>query len=298
MTGYEELRDSVAVVDLERDVVAVRGPDAPSYLQGQLSQDVEALANGESALSLILEPQGRVDALVRVTRKGPDEYVLDVDAGSGSDVIARLRRFKLRTKVEIEAVEGWRTVAVRGPHAPAATDESWDRNGIEVTAAFPWPGIGGVDLLGPAPVAPPGVATADAEAFEVRRIECGLPRIGRELDDRTIPEEAGVVGATVSFSKGCYTGQELVARIDSRGGNVPRRLRIVRSDAGSVLAIGTELLIEGQTAGVVTSVVPHPAGGQVGLGYVKRGFAGNDVAEAHGESGAVRVALLVPPSTP
>ncbi len=95
-----------------------------------------------------------------------------------------------------------------------------------------WPGLPGGDLVGESPEAPAGVAMCGMDAYEAVRIEAGIPVMGRELDERTIPAEAGVVDMSVSFTKGCYTGQELVARIDSRGGNVPRRLR------GLVLADG------------------------------------------------------------
>src|SRR2546430_3889477 len=92
-----------------RDVVLVRGPDAESYLQGQLSQDIAALDVGGSAFSFLLQPQGKVDAWLRVTRLADDEFALDVDAGWGDAVVARLRRFLLRTKADIEAV-GWNVV--------------------------------------------------------------------------------------------------------------------------------------------------------------------------------------------
>ena len=297
MIGYEALRDDRAAVRLERDFLVVRGPDATSYLQGQLSQDVEALATGTAALSLLLEPQGRISAFLRVTRCGDDDYVIDTEAGSGSDALLRLQRFKLRTKVDIEPLVGWECIGVRGSRAPADAEAGWDRAGTDAVAAFPWPGAGGVDLLGAAPLFPDGVPEADAEAFDVWRIECGLPASGRDLDERTIPEEAGIVPATVSFTKGCYTGQELVARIDSRGGNVPRRLRILRAAEGTAsIPVGAELAVGDQSAaGVVTSVSAHPAGGQVGLAYVKRGFADSERAEARWDGGTAPLTLHAPP---
>ena len=98
---YEALRNDVAAVWLPRDVIAVTGPEAEVYLQGQLSQDVTALAPGDAALSFLLQPQGKVDALVRVVRHAPDRYTLDVDGGYGAAVVERLNRFKLRTKVDV-----------------------------------------------------------------------------------------------------------------------------------------------------------------------------------------------------
>ncbi len=143
--GYRRLRQGVAIAPVERDVIRLRGADAVGYLQGQCSQDVAALELGQCADALLLEPQGRVDAFVRVTRTGADELLVDLDAGWGDAVIARLERFKLRVKVEI-AVVGWRCVAVRGPAAGAVAPDPG-------TLRLPvvWPGLTGFDLLGEQP---------------------------------------------------------------------------------------------------------------------------------------------------
>ncbi|MFS8585732.1 MAG: hypothetical protein FWJ72_11665, partial [Acidimicrobiia bacterium] len=111
-----DLRTTLGAVELPRDVVRVAGPDAVDYLQGQLSQDVAALGPGEAAWSFLLQPTGKVDAWLRVTRTGDDELVLDVDAGHGEAVVARLRRFLLRTKADVDPLP-WRAVALRGPGA-------------------------------------------------------------------------------------------------------------------------------------------------------------------------------------
>jgi tRNA-modifying protein YgfZ len=220
--GYAALRHGTGALEVGRDVVRVSGPDAETYLQGQTSQDVAGMAEGASAWALVLQPQGKLDVFVRVFRLGPDEFLLDSDAGMGAVLLARLTRFKLRTKVEIDPLE-WRAVAVRGPGAepvPVSGDAGWS-----VAAPFKWSGLCGYDLLGPRPVPPPEATVVDPAAYEAARIEAGFPVHGRELDERTIPAEAGLVEVSVSFTKGCYTGQELVARIDSRGSNVPRHLR-------------------------------------------------------------------------
>ena len=234
---------------VQRDFVELAGPDAATFLQGQLSQDVVALGPGEAALSFLLQPQGKVDALVRVVRHSDDRFVLDVDGGFGDAVAVRLERFKLRVKCDVRVLDGWRTVALRGGAA----------QGVEGVPCF-WPGPGGVDLVGP-DVEVPGNLGTDHE-YERLRIEAGFPRMGSELDERTIPGETGLVEAAVSFSKGCYTGQELVARIDSRGGNVPRRLRGI---TGPGVAVGAAVDVDGREVGSITS-----ASGDAGLAYVKR----------------------------
>lgn len=216
-----DLRTSLGAAPIQRDAVRVWGPQAVEYLQGQLSQDIDALAPGSSVPSLLLEPSGKVSAWLRVTRLSQDELVLDVDHGFGQAVLDRLQRFKLRTKVEIE-LDHWSGLAVRGPGASALEAPA---GSMALPAA--WPGVEGLDLLGPGEVALAGVALVDRADLEALRIECGVPALGAELSENTIPAEAGqwLIDVSVNFDKGCYTGQELVARIDSRGGNVPRRLR-------------------------------------------------------------------------
>ena len=278
------MRDPYAVW-LDRDTVTASGPEAASFLQGQLSQDVEALRAEESAWSWVLSPQGKIDALVRVTRLSGDDWVFDTDRGWGEPLVQRLNRFKLRTKVEF-AVVPWKVLGLRGPGStgPSAV-------GALVTVP-PWPGIEGVDAIGPDLSLPEGWRLIEGWDYESVRILSGMPKMGAELDDRTIPAETGIVPLTVSFTKGCYTGQELVARVDSRGSNVPRRLRLMRL-SGSLPA-GTELRTEGAPAGTVTSVAQEPGGGWVALGYTKRGVdvpASLIASTSDSDAGPVAVAV-------
>jgi folate-binding protein YgfZ len=244
---------------LQRDTVTVRGPDATAYLQGQLSQDVQSLA-GSSTWSWLLSPQGKVDALVRVTRLSDDDWLLDTDAGWGEAMVTRLNRFKLRTKVEIQA-QPWKVLGHRNTghfgRAPAVI-------------SFRWGNLSGYDEIGPDVFLPDGIPLMPAPDYEAERIAAGIPKMGAELNDKTIPAETGLIDRTVSFTKGCYTGQELVARIDSRGSNVPRRLRGLAFK--SEVAPGTALVdADGQNAGVVTSAAHSAQRGWVGLGYLRRG---------------------------
>jgi tRNA-modifying protein YgfZ len=227
------LRRGAGARRTSRDVLAVRGPEAESYLQGQLSQDLAPLANGRSADSLLLEPDGKLCALLRVTRIGDDEFVLDTDGGYGEAVAARLRRFLLRSKVEIEHRE-WRCLSLRGERAEevAASIAGTGPGALRLTLDFEWNGWRGVDVLGPADLVPDpqrgdlpdGAEACGPDSFEACRITSGVPAMGTELTGKTIAAEAGLVERTVSFTKGCYTGQELVARLDARGSKVARRL--------------------------------------------------------------------------
>ena len=304
--SYRVLSTGAGAVELPRDFVTVRGAQALEYLQGQLSQDLDDLPPGHSRLSLLLEPQGKIAAFLRVTRTGAESVLLDFDAGHGAAVLDRLRRFKLRTKADIESLEGWRALALRGPlvgrSAPPEAPADDAEMAEPIRAGFDWPGLAGVDLLGPAPLPPAGVELCDPLAYEVLRIEAGLPVMGRELDERTIPEETGLVGATVSFTKGCYTGQELVARIDSRGGHVPRRLRGIVGAGGAAggavgvvagaLAVGQSVTVEGQEIGRLTSVAVSPLRGPVGLAYIKRGNEPPLRARIDGDGPEVTVVTL------
>lgn len=256
---------------LARDVVLVRGSDAASFLQGQLSQDIDPIAVGGSAFSLLLQPQGKVDAFLRVTRVGDDVFALDVDAGWGEHVRVRLQRFLLRVKVELELVD-WPVIAVfEDDRSPS--DGAW-RVPSELRTGY--------DELGPGARVPEGATVLDAASYDALRIRAGVPRMGRELDESTIPASAGVVERTVSFTKGCYTGQELVARIDSRGDKVPTKLRRVVGDAPA----GALLLDGEREVGRVTS-----ASGVDGLAYVRREVEPPATLAARWDGGAADVRI-------
>ncbi len=271
-TGTDDraLRHGTAAVRLARDVVSVTGPDAESYLQGQCSQDVASLDAGGHAEALLLSPQGKLDALVRVTRLAADSFVLDMDAGTAGDVRARLERFRLRTKVDIDDLD-WSCVALRGAGlgpAPAPTG-----SGLPPWLAVDSPPMLGFDLLGPVDdveaAVPAGVRWCNPSSYEVLRIEAGLPRMGVDISESTIAAEAGLVERTVSFTKGCFTGQELVARLDARGSRVARRLVgavVAGGDRGDAYALVDAEVIDpgdGSPAGTVTSAAWAPSRGAV-----------------------------------
>jgi len=263
---------------IERDVVRASGPDAVTFLQGQLSQDVESLAIGTSAWSLLLQPSGKVDAWLRVTRAADDEFVFDVDGGWGDALVQRLARFKLRTKCDLDPIEGWRCLAVR--------DVDVDPQGASIRLIV-WPETKGYDLLGPTVEPPDGLDLVSRDVYERRRIEAGVPALGHELTDATIPVEAGqwLVDASVSFTKGCFTGQELVARIDSRGGNAPRPIRGLRIDGAA--SRGDEIVAGGKAIGMITSAATAGEGATVALAPLSRTVTAGTQIEAGRHSGVV-----------
>ncbi len=276
------MNGAVFAVRVPRDVVRVSGPDAASFLQGQLSQDVVKLEVGSCAWTFVLQPQGKVDAWFRITRLAEDAYLCDVDSGWGAVIVSRLQRFKLRVKLDIDLLD-WQCVAVRGV---AAADVDAESLGAPIAAPVEWAGTVGVDLLGPVVAMPPGVPLGDHATYDAWRVSVGMPSMGAELDESTIPAEAGVVDVSVSFTKGCYTGQELVARIDSRGNRTPRKLRrVVLADAAHGAVPGTVLLAaDGHEVGVLTSVAAPLA-----LAYVRREVEPPAVVSVNGIAATVEV---------
>ena len=311
LAEYDAFERDGGVAFVKRDVITVSGPDAGRYLQGQLSQDVVAMV-GPSAWTLLLQPSGKVDAWLRVFRLTDEEYVLDVDAGFGEVVVARLQRFLLRTKAEIGTPERRPFIAFRRPDArallgadgqadgdpdqrpgghavgPGVVGEDWMADHAELE---PSPGVALVVGRGSSPV-------ADA-SLERYRIAHGVPAMGAEITADTIPAELGqwLIDASVSFTKGCYTGQELVARIDSRGGNVPRPVRLLQIDGGPMPAIGGDVRHGDKLVGAVTSATPYLAPHQpaLALATVARSLDVGATVEVRTETGAAAATVVEPP---
>lgn len=235
-------------VRVPRDAVRLEGPDAQTYLHSQVSQDLRPLQVGASTWAFLLQPAGKVDVLVRITRTADDAYVIDTDAGFGDVMTARLRRFKIRVNAELEPLT-WTSIAVRGVQTEAA----------EVADALVVVGWGdGADLLGADPQPPAGVREGTADELLAARVEAAWPAMGAEIvPGETIPAETGVVAQAVSFTKGCYPGQELVERMDSRGASAPRLLRVI--DVVDGTRPGDPVLRDGDEVGTVTSVAGRRA---------------------------------------
>lgn len=225
-----------------RDVVVVEGSDAEMYLHGQISQDVDDMTIGESRLSFLLEPKGNIESLFRITRSEHEQYVLDTEVDHGELLKSSLERFKLRSKIEF-ILSRWSMIAVLGE---ADLSKAHD---VEVVAPSAWPGAGYIDLLGVSPSL--DLPECSGEEYERLRLAKGLPVIGREVKIGGIPNETDLLDIAVSFGKGCYRGQELVERIDSRSGG--RRL-IRRVECDGALALGDELRFEDAKVGEILSI--------------------------------------------
>jgi folate-binding protein YgfZ len=233
----------VEVAARDREFVGVAGPDAADYLQRMVSNDVEALAAGDACPALLLTAKARLIAPLVVLRRGEDDFLLLTEPGLGEVVRAHLTRMRLRAQCDIEA-EQHDSVLVFGAATGFPTD---------------WPGAHeAVDAdLDP---------TLSEDELEVRRIETGVPRWERELDDRILPAEAGLDRTHISFSKGCYPGQEPVARLHFRG-HPNRGLRVLELD--EMPEYDAALLHEDREVGRVTSAARRADGTVVALAYVR-----------------------------
>jgi folate-binding protein YgfZ len=208
-----------------------------------VSNDVEALATGEACPALLLTAKARLIAPLVVLRRADDDFLLLTEPGLGEVVRAHLTRMRLRAQCEIEP-EHHESVLLLGGEGEFATD---------------WPGAREALDTGLEP-------TLSAEALELRRIESRVPRWERELDERILPAEAGLDTTHISFSKGCYPGQEPVARLHFRG-HPNRALRVVELDEEP--EYDAPLLHDGREVGRVTSAARREDGSVVALAYVR-----------------------------
>ncbi len=232
---------------LERGFLRASGRDAVTYLQSMVTNDVEALAPGAGTYALLLTPKARVIADLEVFRIG-DDLVLACPPETVDDVLGTLLRARFRKQVAIE---------------PAGHALVWgDADGALAQLETP---IGTERLLASAPN---GGGAASGDAFEVARIEAGIPRYGREFDGDSMPAEAGLVERAISFTKGCYPGQEPVARLHYRG-RANRGLRGLRF-AAPAPAPGTRVTVAGADVGRVTSVADSERFGPIGLAILRR----------------------------
>ena len=256
---------------IERDVITVTGSDAKTYLHSQLSQDIASMQPGDVRMSLLLQPTGKVDSLLRVTCAAADRFVLDCDPGFGESTVARLSRFKIRVNAEIELQrQTWR--AVRSTESAARTNIAQT---LDVSGAIPaWRCDGtAFDIFSPTMVLPATLREgSEAELLE-SRVRALWPEMGVDITTEMIPAETSVVEVAVSFTKGCYPGQELVERMDSRGSMAPRRL--CRVICASGVKVGDEIVVNGEVVGKYTTV-----SGMMALALIKRGV---EISDPYGE---------------
>ena len=285
-TDYRTITEACGLLDRsERGKLALTGADARSFLQGQVTNDVEGLSPGSGCYAAFLTPKGKMLGDLRILDAG-DEVLLDTERVALQGLFNMIRRFSIGYDVELHKRTLERgLLALIGPEAGAiagASDLPVEEH-AHVLVSVSGSGViarairtdVGVDLLcSSEQVEALRVALEDAgavpvseAAVEVLRIERGRPRYGIDLDDSVIPQEAGLNERAVSFTKGCYVGQETVARLYYRG-KPNRQLRGVRLFAPA--SPGDELTFEGRVVGRLASVVESPRLGPIALGLVRR----------------------------
>jgi tRNA-modifying protein YgfZ len=267
----------------ERGKLALRGADVKSFLQGQVTNDVEALRPGSGCYAAFLTPKGKMLGDLRVLDAG-DEVLLDTERAALQQLFNLIRRFSIGYDVQLHkrtlerglvSLIGPRSESVPGRQDLAGPEHAHvlcEVAGVSVRAIRTDLGI---DLLCQADDTPVligalaqrGIPPVSEAVADCLRVERGRPRYGLDLDDTVIPQEAGLNERAVSFTKGCYVGQETVARLYYRG-KPNRHLRGVRLSAPA--RSGTEISFEGRSVGRLGSVAESPVLGSIALALVRR----------------------------
>jgi tRNA-modifying protein YgfZ len=281
---YRALTEGCGLLDRsERGKLALTGPGAKEFLAGQVTNDTEALAPGSGCYAAFLTPKGKMLGDLRILDRG-EELLLDTERPALQALFDMIRRFKIGYDVQLHK----RTVergllSLLGPDAPRiasaetlpAVEHANAAVEIEGVAAIVARTDTGVDLICDAAdteeltraLRDRGAAPVSEEAAEIVRVEHGRPRYGIDLDETVIPQEAGLNERAVSFTKGCYVGQETVARLHYKG-KPNRHLRGLRLSAPA--EPGAELHLGERSVGRLTSSVLSPAHGPIGLVLVRR----------------------------
>jgi folate-binding protein YgfZ len=298
------IREACGLLDRsERGKLAFSGEQAKAFLQGQVTNDVEALDAGHGCYAAVLSPKGKMLGDLRILDTG-DELLLDTERGALQSIFNALHRAQLGFDAELHkrtlqrgllSLVGPDARRVAGPAAEALPDEEHAHAAAELDEVAVRVVLTdlGVDLLCDAEdtaalaaaLTARGTTPVSEQAVEVLRVERGRPRYGLDLDAATIPQEAGLNERAVSFTKGCYVGQETVARLYYKG-KPNRHLRGLRLSAE--VAPGAELTLDGKPVGRVGSVAASSAHGPIALALVRReAEPGATLAVAGGASATV-----------
>jgi len=296
---YRRIREEAAIGAIAaRQQVAVGGADRASYLQGLLTNDIQALQPGTGCYAAWLTPQGRMLTDMHVLQS-EDMILLDVPAETAAATHERLEQFIFTEDVRVELLAGKLTgVWIHGPQAPAVLGRALrDASSLDgwrgyQHARLEFQGqpvsVARIDQLGVpgfcvylepprepeliAALTAAGAHQAAAEAIEAARIEAGYPVFGIDLTDDTIPLEAGIEERALSMTKGCYVGQEVIVRVLHRGhGRVARKLVTLRIE-GAVPPRGARLFAADRDIGFITGAAESPRLGAIAMGYAHRDF--------------------------
>ncbi|MFN2613171.1 MAG: folate-binding protein YgfZ [Solirubrobacterales bacterium] len=295
---YRVLREETGLIDRSaRGKLKLSGAEAAEFLQGQLTNEIEALEPEQGAYAALLNRKGHLRADMRVLRLSPEEIWLDTEPEALEDLRSHLERYKIGRQVKVaDVTRDWAIASLIGPASyetagtgpltPEHAHRHYRRDGIEILAVAT---DLGVDLIIRADHAAAvrelltgsGASPVSEEAAEIVRVESGRPRFGHEMSSSTMPAEAGITQRAVSFTKGCYIGQEPVARLHYKG-KPNRHLRGLRL-SGPVTA-GTPLVLGEKVVGEIGTACVSPARGPIALAVVRREAEPGDTVAA-GEDG-------------
>jgi tRNA-modifying protein YgfZ len=280
---YRQLREECGLLDRsDRGKLLVSGPDGAEYLQGQLTNDVEALEPGDGQYAALLDRKGHMQADMRVLRPTAEEILVDTEPEAIAAARRHLEMYSIGRDVKVSDVSAERAIlSLIGPRSaeiagtaplPHNACEAGTLAGIEFLAAGT---LWGIDLIAAAADAErlrgallaAGAVEVSPAAVEILRIESGTPRFGAEMGTATMPAEAGIVEDAVSFTKGCYIGQETVARLHYKG-RPNRHLRGLRLSAPA--EPGAALLLGEKEVGQVGGATVSPSFGAIGLAILRR----------------------------
>jgi tRNA-modifying protein YgfZ len=286
---YRALREGAGLVDRTgRGMLLVRGAEAAEYLESQLTNEVEALSPGEGCYAALLDRKGHMQADMRVLRLADDEVWLDTEGVAAERLRRHLDMYRIGRDVAVEVVDDRAIISVLGPGAaevagtgplgPEHAHRQRPAGGRAVATDF------GLDLIVPAHEADAirralleaGGVEASEAAAEILRVESGRPRYGAEVTEATIPAEAGINERAVSFTKGCYIGQETVARLHYKG-RPNRHLRGLRLSAPAT--DGDPIRLGEREVGAVGTACISPAHGPIALAIVRREASPGDRVE-------------------
>jgi folate-binding protein YgfZ len=303
---YRQLREECGLVDRsDRGVLLVSGPDGAEYLQGQLTNDIEALEVGDGLYAALLDRKGHMQADMRVLRGAAEEIFVVTEAEGRAAAVRHLQMYSIGREVEVTDVsEGRAVLSLVGPRSveiagtaalPENACESTSVKGVACVVAGTRDGLDLIIAAGEAErlrgaLVEAGAVEVSAEAAEILRIEAGVPRFGAEMGIETMPAEAGIVADAVSFTKGCYIGQETVARLHYKG-RPNRHLRGL--ELSGPAAPGSALLLGEKEVGKLGSAAVSPALGTIGLAILRReAEPGSEVAV--GEDGVTARVVDLP----
>jgi folate-binding protein YgfZ len=303
---HRQLREECGLLDRSgRGKLRLKGGEAAEYLQGQLTNDIEALDAGEGCYAALLDRKGHMQADMRVLRVADDEIWVDTEAEALPAARRHLEMYKVGREVEVEDVTEARAIlSLIGPRsaelagAPPLPEHACEELSVEGIECLAVGTALGIDLIAAAGeserlrrfLAEAGAPAVDPGAVEILRIEAGTPRFGAEMDSSTMPAEAGIVETAVNFEKGCYIGQETVARLHYRG-KPNRHLRGLQLSAPT--APGAALLAGEKEVGRVGGSCVSPVHGPIALAILRR-EAEPGVKLAVGEDGVTAQVVDLP----